>query len=290
MKQFDPRLNAIRSDLADIAFQGQVDAARFAGGITLRVAAPQAPVRSEPSNGAGLLTEALCGERVTVFDEREDGWAWVQLSADRYVGWMPRDALAESGAAPTHKVSALRAFAFARPDIKAPPVAALPLGAQVSLTGYAEDKNAAYGLVDPTGAIVVQHLTPLDHLEADWVSVAERFLGTPYLWGGKTSGGIDCSGLVQVALHAGGTAAPRDTDMQEAELGTALPLTGGLPRLERGDLVFWKGHVGIMRDSDTLLHANAHHMQVAAEPLEAAIERLTGRGNEVTSVRRIRRD
>ena len=290
MKQFDPRLNAIRSDLADIAFEGQIEVPRFARGVTLRVAAPQAPVRSEPSDGAMLLTEALCGERVTLFDETEDGWAWVQLTADRYVGWMPRDALAESGTAPTHKVSALRTFAFARPDIKAPPIAVLPFGAQVSLTGQAEDRNATYGLVDPAGAVVVQHLAPLDRLEPDWVSVAERFLGTPYLWGGKTSGGIDCSGLVQVALHAGGTTAPRDTDMQEAALGTALPAAGELPRLERGDLVFWKGHVGIMRDSDTLLHANAHHMQVAAEPLQAAIERLTGRGSEVTSVRRIGRD
>lgn len=289
MKQFDPRVNAIRADLADIGLKGEVHAPRFATGREFRVSAPQAPIRREPSHEAVLLTEALCGERVAVFDESE-GWAWVQLCQDRYVGWVPRDSLAESGMEPTHKVSALRTFAFARPDIKAPPLSALPFGAQLASVGHAQDKNARYALVEPAGAVVVQHLALLDAFEADWTGVAERFLGTPYLWGGKTSGGIDCSGLVQVALQACGIATPRDSDMQEAELGSALPLTGGLPRLKRGDLVFWKGHVGIMRDSEALLHANAHHMQVAAEPVSAAVDRLAGRGTEVTSVRRIVRD
>ena len=287
MNPFDPRLNAIRADLADIAFKGQVDVARFAPGKVLQVAAPQAPVRREPSHGAMLLTEALHGEQVKVFEESEGGWAWVQLTKDRYVGWVPRDALAESGPKATHKVAALRTFAFARPDIKAPPLSVLPLGARVALTATTEDNNATYGLIEPAGAVVVQHLASVDAYEADWVSVAERFMRTPYLWGGKTSGGIDCSGLVQVALHAGGLPAPRDSDMQEAELGALLPRTDGLPPLRRGDLVFWKGHVGIMLDAETLLHANAYHMEVAAEPLRAAMDRLSTRGTEVTSVRRI---
>ncbi len=287
MNQFDPRLNAIRADLADIAFKGRVEAPRFAEGKTLRVIAPQAPIRREPSHEAMLLTEALHGEHVTVFDETDDGWAWVQLSSDRYVGWVPRGDLAESGPETTHKVSALRTFAFARPDIKAPPLSALPLGARVAITEYAEDKNARYGLIEPAGAVVVQHLAAVDRLESDWVSVAERFVGTPYLWGGKTSGGIDCSGLVQLALHAGGVPAPRDSDMQERELGTMLPMTVRVPQLRRGDLVFWKGHVGIMLDPDTLLHANAYHMAVAAEPLRVCLDRFSGRGTELTSVRRI---
>ena len=290
MNQFDPRLNAIRAEVADIAFKGQVEVARFAEGETLQVTAPQAPIRREPSHDAMLLTEALHGEHVTVFDETDDGWAWVQLSSDRYVGWMPRADLAERGPEPTHKVAALRTFAFACPDIKAPPLSTLPLGARVALSGYAEDKNATYGLIEPAGAVVVQHLAAVDSFAPDWVSVAERFMGTPYLWGGKTSAGIDCSGLVQVALHAGGLPAPRDSDMQEAGLGALLPLTGGLPRLRRGDLVFWKGHVGIMLDDETLLHANAYHMEVGAEPLRAAADRMSKRGTEVTSVRRIGHD
>ena len=173
--------------------------------------------------------------------------------------------------APTQKVRALRTFAFAGPDIKQPPLAALPLGAEVAVTGEAEDKNARYALISPAGAVVVQHLAPLDAVVPDWVAVAEMFLGTPYLWGGKTSLGIDCSGLVQVALREAGIAAPRDTDVQEAALGKALALGSGLPALRRGDLVFWKGHVGIMRDAENLLHANAHHMAVAVEPLRTTL-------------------
>ncbi len=135
--------------------------------------------------------------------------------------------------------------------------------------------------------MVVQHLAPLGERETDWTAVAERFLGTPYLWGGKTSLGIDCSGIVQIAFEACGIAAPRDTDMQQAALGTALPLDAGLPPLRRGDLVFWKGHVGFMRDAETLLHANAHHMAVASEPLSTTLERLAKRGLEPTVVRRV---
>lgn len=287
MNQLDARLNAFRPDLADIALKGRVAASRFAVGELFRVAAPQAPVRREPAAHAMLLTEALRGEAVRVFESNAEGWAWCQLQEDRYVGWIAPEALERGSPQPNQKVSALRTFAFGRADIKAPPIATLPFGAQVAVTGEAQDKNARYALIAPVGAVVVQHLKSLDAFETDWASVAERFLGAPYLWGGKTVAGIDCSGLLQIALRACGIPASRDTDMQEAQLGTPLPLDGGLPRLGRGDLVFWKGHVGIMLDPDMLLHANAHHMEVAAEPLRAATERLTTRGADVTSVRRI---
>ena len=291
MKGLDARLNAFRPDLADLALRDRVDAARFVPGLPYRVTAAQAPVRSGPSAHSTLLTEALCGEAVRVFERNDDGWAWAQLRRDRYVGWMPADALSEGEAAPaptpTHKVSALRTLVFSGPDIKTPPLAGLPLGAELAVTGEAEDSNARYALVAPTGAVVRQHLAPLDARETDWTAVAERFLGTPYLWGGKTSLGIDCSGLVQVALQACGIAAPRDTDMQEAALGVPLEEGPAERRLERGDLVFWKGHVGIMLDAERLLHANAFHMAVAFEPLRAAAERLSVRGAAVTSIRRL---
>ena len=281
--ELDPRVNAMRADLADAALAGRVEAARFVPGAPRRIVAGHAPLRAAPSDDATMLSEALAGEAVQVFDTVGE-WAWVQLAADRYVGWVPAETLAADAPAPTHRVAALSTFAFARPDIKAPPLAALPLGAQVAVTGEAHDRNADYALIAPAGAVVTQHLASLDAVESDWTSVAERFVGTPYLWGGKTVAGIDCSGLVQVALQACGLDAPRDSDMQEQALGD--PVDWGAP-LRRGDLVFWRGHVGLMIDAGTLLHANAHHMMVARESLQTASARFATRGLTPASIRRV---
>jgi cell wall-associated NlpC family hydrolase len=287
MKPLDPRLNAFRPEIADVALRGRVKATRFVPGQELRVSAPQAAVRKTPSDTARRETEALCGERVKVFETTSDGWVWAQLLDDRYVGWIPRSDLAELGIEPTHKVSALRTFVFAEPDIKSPPLAALPLGAEVAAIGAAEDKNARYALIAPKGAVVVQHLAERDAFAPDFVAVAERFLGVPYLWGGKTCLGLDCSGLLQISLRSAGISAPRDTDMQESALGASLSLANGLPQLTRGDLLFWAGHLGIMRDADTLLHANAYHMAVASEPLAAAMERFAGKGLTLRTAKRL---
>jgi cell wall-associated NlpC family hydrolase len=211
-----------------------------------------------------------------------EGWAWGQLAADGYVGWLSANALAPAGAPPTHKVIALRTFAFPGPSIKLPPLEALPLGARLAIARV-EERLA----VTRSGAYVpVPHLAPLDFGEPDFVAVAERFLGVPYLWGGKTALGLDCSGLVQVALTAAGRICPRDSDMQEAALGAPVPHPGeGV--LRRCDLIFWKGHVAIVRDRATLIHANAFHMAVAIEPLAEAVARIRDAGSEITSVRRI---
>jgi cell wall-associated NlpC family hydrolase len=279
MPPHDPRLTPARPDLAARYLEGKVAAARFVDGEAREVVEPQLPLRRAPSPDAPLDTEALLGERVTVFETSEEGWAWGQLDADRYVGFMPANGLAPSGPAPTHRVSAVRTLVFPGPSIKLPPLAGLPSGAVVAVARH----EGRFAVTASGGYVPRVHLAPIERHEADYVAVAERFLGTPYLWGGKTSLGLDCSGLVQVALTACGLACPRDSDMQEAALGEAV---ADGPR-RRGDLMFWKGHVAIVRNEATLVHANGFHMAVAIEPIEAAIARIRPADGEVTSVRRI---
>ncbi len=283
MRAFDPRLTPARADLAAKELEGKVAAARYVDGRTYEVVEPQAPLRGEPAPDAPLSTEALKGERVTIYDANAEGWAWGQLAADGYVGWLPANALAAAGAPPTHKVTALRTFAFPGPSIKLPPVEALPLGARVGVIRI-DDRMA----VTRSGAYVpAPHLAPIDVYEPDFVAVAERFVGVPYLWGGKTALGLDCSGLVQIALAACGTKCPRDSDMQEGSLGKPVASAADFPDRQRGDLLFWKGHVAIVRDRRNLLHANAFHMAVAIEPIAEAIARICSGGGEITSMRRM---
>jgi cell wall-associated NlpC family hydrolase len=279
---FDPRVTPVRPDLAAAHLRGQVEAVRFVEGTDFEVFDPVAPVRRSPVPDALLETEALKGERVTVYDEDGEGWGWGQLHADRYVGWLPMNALRAPGPAPTHKVVAVRTILFPGRSIKAQPVEGVPLGCRLAITG--DDGELAR--LASGGYVPVRHLAPLDAAAPDFVAVAERFFGVPYLWGGKTSLGIDCSGLVQIALTASGIVCPRDSDMQQRALGTAVAM-GDLTGLRRGDLMFWKGHVGVMRDAATLLHANAFHMAVAAEPLREAIGRISAAGSEVVAVKRL---
>jgi cell wall-associated NlpC family hydrolase len=280
MARLDPRLTPARPDLAASHLRGQVDAPRYVEGTVQQVIAGQAPVRDGPHHGATMITEALHGERITIYESDEEGWAWGQLESDGYVGWIPAAALLAPGPAPTHKVTVLRTLMFPGPSIKLPPTEALPMGSQVSVVR--EDAN--FGITASGGYLPKRHLAPLGTVEQDFVAVAERFVGVPYLWGGKTCLGLDCSGLVQVALTACGIACPRDSDMQEAAIGRAVPLTD----LQRGDLLFWKGHVAIARNSATIIHANAHHMMVAIEPAAEAIARIRAGGSELSLVKRVR--
>jgi len=275
---FDPRVTPVRPDLAAKHLEGKVEAARFVAGEEREVIDAQAPLRERPAPDAPLMTEALLGERVTVYEFDHEGWAWGQLAGDGYVGFLPANALMPPRDAPTHKVIAPRTLAFPGPSIKLPPVAMPPLGSRIAVSRE-QDRFA----VSPLGFIPLGHLAPLAQRETDFVAVAERFLGVPYLWGGKTNLGLDCSGLVQVALAASGVPCPRDSDMQEQSLGTTIDIA----RARRGDLVFWKGHVAIVCDGANLIHANAFHMAVAIEPIATALARITAAGSHVTSVKRI---
>jgi cell wall-associated NlpC family hydrolase len=280
----DPRITPARGDIAAKHLAGKVQAQRFVEGEAYEIGTAQAPVRDAPTHAAELQTEALKGERLTVYEISQEGWAWGQLAGDGYVGYVPASALRAPGPAATHKVTALRTFVFPGPSIKLPPTEMLSFGARLVITRQ-DDKFA----ITPFGGHVpVLHLAPVGAMETDFVAVAERFLGTPYLWGGKSSLGLDCSALVQLALAACGIPCPRDTDMQEQALGRALPSAAEPKDLRRGDLVFWKGHVAIVRDEATLVHANASgHMAVAVEATAAAIARIRDVAGEVTSVRRL---
>jgi cell wall-associated NlpC family hydrolase len=243
----------------------------------------QAPMRRTPSPDAALDTEALKGERVTVYETTAEGWVRGRLEADGYVGWLPANALQTPGPAPTHKVSALRTFVFPGASIKLPPVEALSLGSRLAIARIDEP----FAVTVSGGYVPARHIAPVAVVETDMVAVAEKFLGVPYLWGGKTSLGLDCSALVQVAAIACGIACLRDSGLQEGALGTPLPLTSDLAGARRGDLVFWKGHVAIVRDATTLIHANAFHMAVAIEPIQAATARIRAAGSDVSSLRRL---
>ena len=278
----DPRFTPARPEVAAKYLEGKVTAARFVAGESFVVTDAIAPLRTAPRADAMLQTQALMGERVTIYDRPGEGWAWGQLDSDGYVGWLPEAALGKPGAAPTHKVAATRTFAFPGPSIKLPPHDALPFGAAVTVART----EGSFAVTTAGVFLPTQHLVPINYRSSDMVAVAEMFLGTPYLWGGKTSLGIDCSGLVQVALTACGIGAPRDSDMQEAGLGASVPVTQ-LHQLKRGDLIFWKGHVAIVRDALTIIHANAHHMATAVEPTRDAVSRIKAAGSDITSIKRL---
>jgi cell wall-associated NlpC family hydrolase len=278
----DPRLTPARGDLAAKYLEGKIKAKRFVAGEEFEIVDALAPLRERPSSDAMLSTQALKGERVTIYDRNGEGFAWGQLNSDGYVGWLPDRALAKPGAAPTHKITALRTFAFPGPSIKLPPVDTLVMGSMVTVLR----EDGAFAVTRDGCYLPRQHIGVIDANADDFVAVAERFVGTPYLWGGKTSLGIDCSGLVQVSLTAAGTGCPRDSDMQQDGLGRTLEPAES-KKLQRGDLIFWNGHVAIARDADTIVHANAHHMATVIETTRQAVARIKAAGSEISAIKRL---
>jgi cell wall-associated NlpC family hydrolase len=274
VSDLEPRLHAFRPDLADARLKGRVSAARFVEGAPRRVVASAAPLKRRPAADAPLDSEVLRGEVFTVFETTADGWSWGQLETDGYVGYVPGDALSPSAPPPTHRVSALRTFVYPDADMKLPPRTALSFGAVVAIDRETETRGTRYlGLAGGEGWIGAPHLSPVGAPPAgDFVAVAERFLEVSYLWGGRTSLGLDCSALVQLSLAAAGHSAPRDSDLQEKMLGEKLER--GLAEAKRGDLVFWRGHVAILIDGEYIVHASGSAMTVIIEALADAIARI----------------
>jgi cell wall-associated NlpC family hydrolase len=277
----DPLLHPHRPDLAAAHLEGQVEAARFVEARRMQVSSATAPVHEAPRGDAQMISQALHGEQIDVYEEAE-GWAWGQLCDDGYVGYVPAGALSGDLAAATHKIIVPRTFVYWRPDIKSVPAECLTLEARLAVEAEEGDflrtANGAY--------VYKTHVAELGIWAPDFVAVAASLIGAPYLWGGKSVGGIDCSGLVQLACRAAGIAALRDTYMQRDTLGTALAATDAAsPR--RGDIVFWKGHVGIMSDPQTLLHATAHTMLTLTEPAEQVIRRNADIGLPVLQINRL---
>lgn len=277
----DPRITPARQDLAALHLRGAVEADTYASGQPMRCSVPVAPLSSAPDADSEQVSQLLFGEDFTAY-EVENGWAWGQTSIDGYVGYVPEaDLSPDPKSTATHSVSALQALIYPEPDIKTRPFGAVPFGARLTVR---QGGNDAFASLHPGGFIAKAAIRPISEHETLWVSAAEKFAGTPYLWGGRSPAGFDCSGLVQAALHAAGIECPRDSDMQASMLGKELKSR----TLRRGDLVFWKGHVGVMLSSVLLLHANIHHMAVATEPLEAARKRISANGGgDITAIRRM---
>ena len=272
----DPRVNPWRDDLAAEHLRGEIDAPVYARGHDRAVIAPVTALRRAPAHGAMMDTQLLLGEKFRVYEERGP-WVWGQAQSDDYVGYVRAEDLGVD-IATTHRVTALRSFIYTDPDIKSRPLMAVSMGAHVRVTGF----EGAFGVLADGSYIFAGHIDVETAHAHDFVQVAERFIGVPYLWGGRESLGLDCSALVQISLSMCGHACPRDSDMQEAVLGAAV--SGDLAR---GDLVFWKGHVGILQNADTLLHANATHMCVVSEPFVPATKRIGETAGDISQIRRM---
>jgi cell wall-associated NlpC family hydrolase len=261
----DPRLTPARGDIAARHLEGRVSADHFVDGLPRSVCVSRAPLTRTPDVSASLETELLFGEGFTVYEDK-DGWSWGKATTDGYVGYVPSSALSDPIAA-THRVRTLSSHIYPEPDLKTRAMGVLYMGSGVAI----RQGKAVKGFVglEAGGWIYARHLIEMGGTWGDPLDVARRFLGAPYVWGGRTVAGIDCSGLVQIALMAAGMACPRDTDMQANGLEGRLP-PDRAPR--RGDIVYFPGHVGFMVDENNLLHANATHMAVTIDPLAEVID------------------
>ncbi|MEP1444122.1 MAG: NlpC/P60 family protein [Hyphomicrobiales bacterium] len=280
----DVRLSPIRDGVAAEQLQGMVQADKFAEGKDLHITAPVCVLKREPNDNAAIDSQLLYGERFVAFGEKGK-WLWGQAPRDHYVGWIRKSVVAEGHLDTTHQVMSRGTFLYTEADMKSQPVMKIPMASRLVVTDRVTVRDTDY-LKTRHGWLIKKHIRALSKSARDFVMVGESMLGMTYLWAGRSTFGLDCSGLVQLAMQMAGIAVLRDTDMQEATIGERVDLSPDLTGLKRGDLIFWPGHVGMMRDSDTLLHANGHTMTVFSEPLENAVERISYLYGAPRSVRR----
>ena len=283
--ELDKRLNAYRPDLADIALRGKVEAARFVAGEKRVVTDAVLDLKDHPGAGSPTGTQALLGETVILFDEA-DGLAWIQLDDDRYVGYVHSGGLGPTGPDPSHIVTVPRTFIYEDADLRSPVRNACSMGSRVTPVEAQTTRGTDYLVLEGGGAVIAGHVAPLPAAAPDYVAMAALFLQTPYLWGGTSGFGLDCSGLVRLAMAMCGKIVPRDTDMQAAGLGAEIDPGPDYAGLQRGDLVFWKGHVAIAEDNKMAIHASGHSMQVVREPIHDTIDRIARLYGSPTCVRR----
>ncbi|MBM3518753.1 MAG: NlpC/P60 family protein [Alphaproteobacteria bacterium] len=267
----DPRIHAYRQDVAAEALRGRVQAARFVPGSRRQVLSGIAPLRAAPRADAEQVSELLHGEILVVYDQTEiegTAWCWGQAERDGYVGYLPTAATSHDVWQPTHRVTTPRAHLRPEPNVKAPPLDTLCMNAPLAVIGT----HDGYAELARGGWVAASCVGTPEAVAEDYVGTACRLLETPYLWGGRTALGVDCSGLVQTALASAGLAVPRDTDQQAAAIGIALAASD-LASVRRGDIIYWRGHCALVVDQDTLIHANAHDMRVALAGLAATVER-----------------
>ncbi len=287
----DPRLTLARPDLADARLEGLVKAERYAPARPMRVAAPVAPMHRAPDHASERVDEMIYGETFAALapaGDSADDFVWGQARRDGHVGFVPAGALAPVADPPTHRVAAIRTYAFAEASIRSAASGPFSLNALVRI----EAQEGAFNRAADGGWFWSGHLALIGSFERDPAAVAERFLGAPYLWGGRTSAGLDCSGLIQQALYACGKACPRDADLQLAEgrkiAGADMaPSDLACSDLARGDLVGWRRHIGMLLDETHLIHATAYHMAVVIEPLADATARNEAAGRGPTVFRRL---
>ncbi len=285
----DSRINATRPDLADIRLKSKFDALHYASGKPGVVCEPVVNLKGTVNTDGDNIHQLLQGEMVWVFEDINE-LKWIQSRFDGYVGYVASRAIsletefnqpiatAFNENKPTHIVSAPTTFCYPKAELRNPPMYSLSMGSRVTIHSYQEVRGTKYAMLADGGALIEKHLIEIDNFQSDYVKICELLLNTPYLWGGSSAFGIDCSSLVQLSMRMCGTQVLRDSDMQAATIGMELDAGENYQNLKRGDLIFWRGHVGVHQgtidDTPYIIHSSGHTMNVASEPLHRAIERV----------------